>query len=86
MKFLLWLLTKFFWKHAWRSSNPHNRYCSVCGRHEVREADNLADGSVGRGYWGAYDEGALSNHYAGIRQWPLARWLVNRQALVKTTH
>lgn len=66
MKRKLFALFEFmrrnFWSHEWRYSNPHNRRCQVCGRHEV-EHSNGEIGFTARTWWEVFDDGKEEKHY-----------------------
>lgn len=56
-------LRKNFWSHEWSYRNPYNRYCTVCGRHEIVHS-NGEHGFAERTWWEVFDEGQKEKHYA----------------------
>ena len=62
MKKVLQWLRRHLWRHHWCYRNSYNRYCTVCGRHEV-VFSNGRYAFDERSWWEVFDEGQASKHY-----------------------
>lgn len=65
-------LRRMFWLHSWDYRNPYDRWCAVCGCHEVSHCSSLENWDDC--WWEVFDGGDVSRHWNASEQF-IADWL-----------